>query len=339
MFILLHWVKYYTKELTKALSIMLIALLIILTIAIIKYKPAYEVKVSGEELGFIESKENFELEINNYLNDTTGNIFFREIKNTPEYTLKFVNRDKKFDEEKILFAVENNIETTYKTYAILVDNTIKTSVSSEEEAKTVVENMKKNVNESLLDVGIIEQYTSSFDVQSQEEADKILTDIKKTKIAEYNAEQYRIRKVAAIAAAKAKSIENVGNIANLAIARPINNGTISSRFGSRGSNRASSHTGLDLAAPLGTTVTPIATGTVTFAGYQGSYGYLVIVDHGNGVESYYAHCSQIFVGVGQNVAQSTAISAVGSTGNSTGPHLHLEIRLNGVPLNPENYLY
>lgn len=75
------------------------------------------------------------------------------------------------------------------------------------------------------------------------------------------------------------------------------------------------------------------------ASYQGSYGNLIIIDHGNGVQSYYAHCNSINVSSGATVTVDTVIGTVGSTGNSTGPHLHLEIRVNGAITNPQNYLY
>lgn len=135
-----------------------------------------------------------------------------------------------------------------------------------------------------------------------------------------------------------KTVVSVGTIAGVGLSRPVN-GSITSRYGSRSSIRSSAHTGLDIATSKGTPITPIAPGTVTYAGYKGSYGNLVIINHGNGIESYYAHCSQIYTAVGQEVDAKTMISTVGSTGNSTGPHLHLEIRQNGNPLNPENYLY
>jgi murein DD-endopeptidase MepM/ murein hydrolase activator NlpD len=115
-------------------------------------------------------------------------------------------------------------------------------------------------------------------------------------------------------------------------------GSISSRFGARGS-RAYTHTGLDLATSAGTGIRPAAAGTVVFAAYKGSYGNLIIVDHGNGVQTYYAHCSALYVSAGQSVDTGTTIGAVGSTGNSTGPHLHFEIRINGTPVNPEGYLF
>ncbi len=66
---------------------------------------------------------------------------------------------------------------------------------------------------------------------------------------------------------------------------------------------------------------------------------MVAISHGNGVQTYYAHCSKLYVSVGDKVSQGSSIAAVGSTGNSTGNHLHLEIRVNGVAYNPQNYLY
>ena len=103
--------------------------------------------------------------------------------------------------------------------------------------------------------------------------------------------------------------------------------------------RSSTHTGLDIAASTGTPIKVIADGTVTSAQYTGSYGYLVKVEHGNGVESWYAHTSKMYVKAGDEVKAGDVIAAVGSTGNSTGPHLHLEIRINGQHVNPQKYIY
>lgn len=116
-------------------------------------------------------------------------------------------------------------------------------------------------------------------------------------------------------------------------------GSITSRYGVNSSIRSSSHTGLDIAAKTGTPINVVAEGTVTFAKYNGSYGNLVKVDHGNGVETWYAHTSKMYVTVGEEVKAGDVIAAVGSTGNSTGPHLHFEIRINGEHVNPQKYLY
>lgn len=113
-------------------------------------------------------------------------------------------------------------------------------------------------------------------------------------------------------------------------------GKFSSKFGPRWGRQ---HAGIDIAAPTGTTVYASMSGKVTFSGWDdGGYGNLVIVDHGNGLQSYYAHNSKLLVKMGQNVSKGTQIANVGSTGNSTGPHSHFEIRKNGTPVNPYNYI-
>ncbi|MBQ2084448.1 MAG: peptidoglycan DD-metalloendopeptidase family protein, partial [Firmicutes bacterium] len=116
---------------------------------------------------------------------------------------------------------------------------------------------------------------------------------------------------------------------------PLASYTISSYFGMRWGTL---HTGVDLAAPMGSKIYASDGGTVTFAGWKGSYGYLVIISHGGLFETYYAHCSKILVSVGENVYQGQNIALVGSTGYSTGPHCHFEVRYNGTPNNPLNYL-
>ena len=116
-------------------------------------------------------------------------------------------------------------------------------------------------------------------------------------------------------------------------------GQITSRYGAASSIRKSAHTGLDIACATGTNIKVASSGTVTFAAYNGSYGNLVKVDHGNGVETWYGHCSKIYAKVGQTVEAGDIIAAVGSTGNSTGPHLHFEIRINGNTVNQHNYVY
>ena len=121
----------------------------------------------------------------------------------------------------------------------------------------------------------------------------------------------------------------------ISLIQPVS-GRISCRFGNQGSYY---HTGLDIAAPNGTAIRAAAAGTVTYAGYHYSYGNLLIVTHANGVQTYYAHCSRLYVSVGASVSQGQTIAAVGSTGNSTGNHLHLEVRVNGTAQNPQNYLY
>jgi len=98
------------------------------------------------------------------------------------------------------------------------------------------------------------------------------------------------------------------------------------------------HRGIDLGAPTGTPIRAIRAGTVIFAGWQGGYGQITLVDHGNGVVSAYAHQSRFAVGQGARVAQGQVIGYVGTTGNTTGAHLHLETRVGGTAVNPRQYL-
>ena len=110
---------------------------------------------------------------------------------------------------------------------------------------------------------------------------------------------------------------------------------VSSEYGSRW---GTTHTGIDLAAPAGTHIYSWRSGTVTFAGWSGGYGNFIIVDHGDGFVTRYAHCSKIAVTKGQTVSQGQVIGYVGTTGNSTGNHLHFEVKVNGNFVNPRNYL-
>lgn len=113
-------------------------------------------------------------------------------------------------------------------------------------------------------------------------------------------------------------------------------GTITSRYGSRWGRN---HNGIDYGGSVGDPIKAADGGTVTFAGWNsGGYGNLVIVNHGNGKETYYAHMSSVSVKVGQKVAQGTVVGKLGNTGRSTGPHLHFEIRINGKPVNPSGYV-
>ena len=110
---------------------------------------------------------------------------------------------------------------------------------------------------------------------------------------------------------------------------------ISSHYGAR---KGKQHTGVDFAANYGTQIYSWKSGTITFAGWSGGYGKFIEIDHQDGTVSRYAHCSSLAVSVGQQISTGQVIGYVGSTGNSTGNHLHFEIKVNGSFVNPLNYL-
>ncbi len=122
---------------------------------------------------------------------------------------------------------------------------------------------------------------------------------------------------------------------------PCPAGYISSPFGYRTqpiAGASTNHKGIDFAAATGTPIYAAAAGTVISAGYAGNAGNLLVINHGNGLLTYYMHCSKIYVSAGQKVSKGQNVAAVGTTGNSTGPHLHFQVMLNGTPVNPANYL-
>ncbi|MDY6822202.1 MAG: M23 family metallopeptidase [Thermodesulfobacteriota bacterium] len=123
--------------------------------------------------------------------------------------------------------------------------------------------------------------------------------------------------------------------------RPMNGGWVTSRFEYRKSpftGRREFHHGLDIAARIGTPIMASADGVVIYSGRKGSLGNAIIIDHGHGMVSRYGHMSKCLKKRGENVKREDIIGNVGNTGLSTGPHLHYEIRINGVPVNPEKYI-
>jgi murein DD-endopeptidase MepM/ murein hydrolase activator NlpD len=127
----------------------------------------------------------------------------------------------------------------------------------------------------------------------------------------------------------------LGNSVNF-LSIPLKGSYISSRFGMRNGRP---HEGTDFAAPMGTAIYASAAGQVINSGWSGGYGNMILIDHGNGLKTLYGHCSKVMVSTGQWVKQGELIGKVGNTGHSTGPHLHYEVLSNGVPKNPEHFLF
>lgn len=328
IYILNKKLKYYTKEILKYFNITIIAFGFIIAIILIKYKPSYKVSISGEEIGFIQNKNALEETIkNNLMVASDKNIDTIDMKENPEYELKLVDRTLKTDENQIISNVQDDLIITYKYYEIALNNEEIDSVNTIEEAEKLIEEMKEANSDKDLDLSVIEKYTQNeeeieakeFEIAKKEAQSKIEEQIQKQKEKE---EQDAMPKINGIKLAT----------------KPIS-GTITSRYGVSSNIRKSTHTGLDIAATTGTPIKVVSDGTVTSASYNGAYGNLVKVSHGNGVETWYAHTSKMYVTVGQTVKAGEVIAAVGSTGNSTGPHLHFEIRINGEHVNPQKYLY
>ena len=308
----------------------MVAFGLIIAIILIKYKPIYQVSISGEQLGYVQNKEAVEEVLKENAIVEGKNVDNVVLKTNPEYELKLVDRTLDTNEEELVSEIKEDVVVTYKYYEIAVANQTVETVNTKEEAEELVEQLKENELDNV-DLSIIEKYTEEageIEATSLEVAKSTIegkVEQKAEEVQKQKEEQERLEKMPSI------------NGIKLAV-QPVS-GVITSRYGVSSRIRKSTHTGLDIAASTGTPIKVIADGTVTCASYQGSYGKLVKIDHGNGLETWYGHTSKMYVSVGQKVTAGDVIAAVGSTGNSTGPHLHLEIRINGEHVNPQNYLY
>jgi murein DD-endopeptidase MepM/ murein hydrolase activator NlpD len=115
-------------------------------------------------------------------------------------------------------------------------------------------------------------------------------------------------------------------------------GWVTAEFGENMPGREQHHKGLDIAAPQGSPILSAASGQVTFSDWDTDLGKVVIVDHENGLRTLYGHCEQVVVQVGDRVSQGQVIAHLGNTGRSSAPHLHFEIRKDGIPIDPRGYL-
>ena len=331
-FILKKKLKFYTKEFLKFFNITIIAFGFIIAIILIKYKPMYKVSISGEEVGYVENKQALEETLKEEIIQNTNKTIEDVSLNTePEYELKLVSRAENTEEKNLLQELKEDVTVTYKYYEIAVQETVIEKVDTSEEAEELVNEIKEENDSEEINLSVVEKYTQNEEEVSTSDLEVAKENVQETvqttieEIEQQKEEEERLNALPSI------------NGIKLAVT-PIE-GKITSRYGVRSSIRKSTHTGLDISAVKGTDIKVVADGTVTAASYNGSYGNLVKVDHGNGVETWYAHTSKMYVKVGDAVKAGDVIAAVGSTGNSTGPHLHLEIRVNGEHVNPQDYLY
>lgn len=307
--------------------IAVIAVIIILAIMLIKYKVVYKVTISGEEVGYILNKNEFEKLIDKeIINPEEGNVAYVDIAKLPEYQLVLTDNSKETNEEEIFTKISENAVITYRLYEIAVDGNSAVYVNSIEEAEETVAKIKEEYTNKLDDINISvnEIYTKNINDTEQTVEVASAVETAEVEVLEVVKEQEKI---------KAATLDGV-----YFAVKPVT-GTITSRYGAVEDIRDHTHKGLDIAAPYGTDIVAAADGEVTYSGWMSGYGYLIIITHENNIQTYYGHCSKLYAKVGDEVKAGDKIAAVGSTGNSTGNHLHFEIRKNGVTLNPQKYLY
>ena len=331
-------VLIHTRRSIKLLVLMLVAIFVILGIVASFYKVSYSVNIGGESVGYTDNKSKLQSKINEYIEKGEAeHTAFVQVDSLPEYNICLLKRDVKASDDEIFDKIKAEGTTYYIYYAILDNQEEKMYVSTFTDAENIVNQLKEKNSTNIDNITITEKYETELkEMASVDDAvSKLYIEPKKVVVASKNTST-KVKASGSVNTATTISSNKVN--LGISLNRPVS-GIISSRFGVRSSIRSSAHTGLDIATSTGTPVVAAASGTVTFSGWKGSYGNLLVITHSNGIQTYYGHCNKLYVSAGQSVSAGQTVAAVGSTGNSTGPHLHFEIRSNGVALNPQNYLY
>lgn len=323
----------HVRSWVKVISLIFIASMLIIAGFTFIYKPTYSVTLNGEFIGYTKNKSSLQSKINDYIDNGDGeNIAFVQVDDLPEYSLCLLKKDIQTNDDEIFTKVKEIGTTYYRYYAILDEEEEKLYVATYEEAEKAVEGLKEKNSKNKEEVTILEKYSAEpKEVISSEEAISKLYEKVEVQTTTTKSSSGPVRYASSSNTSSKKVPISIGLI------KPIS-GTVTSRFGSRW---GSSHKGIDIGAAKGTKIKAAAGGTVVTSsyGYNGGYGNYVVISHGNGIETAYGHCSELYAKVGQKVSQGDVIAAVGNTGRSYGNHLHLEIRVNGVAQNPQNYLY
>ncbi len=316
-----------------------VATFIIAGVMTFVFRPIYSVTLDGELIGYCSSKSKMQTRIDEYIekgNGDNSNLAFVQVDSMPQYKMCLLKRNIETNDDEIFAKVTGEGTSYYKYFAVLEDSEEKAYVPDFATAEGIIEGLKEKNSDNIDNLTIKEKYETDLkDFVSKEDAIASLYKekpvvVKNVKVAKASSSS------GSFSTSRNMSQANIS--LGVSLIKPVN-GRISSRFGANSRVRSGSHTGLDIATSTGTPIKAAASGTVTFAGWKGSYGNLLVITHSNGIQTYYGHCSKLYVSSGQKISQGQTVAAVGSTGNSTGPHLHFEIRVNGVAYNPQRYVY
>ena len=333
---LLKKIYVYMRTTVKVLSLVVVGAVLIVAAIVLVYKPIYKVSINGEKIGYCEDKDALQNKINDFMEkgDGQANVAFVQIDDLPEYKICLLKKGITTNDEEIYNKIKETGVTYYRYYAIADDNEEKVYIDTFEKAEKVISTLKKKESRNSKDLTIVEKYESELPgLSTEEQAVSKLYEKKVVVVAKVpTTTRYSSRGSSKISTSRALNYTKVK--LGISLVKPVS-GVLTSRYGYRWGR---THTGIDIGAPYGTNIKAAAAGTVTFSGWKGALGNLVVISHGNGIQTYYGHCSKLLVSAGQTVSAGQAICKVGSTGHSTGNHLHFEIRINGSSINPQSYI-
>lgn len=327
--------KFVFNTIFKLILAMILGCTLMVSILFVSYSPAYEAKLDGESLGYIKSKASVQKRIDDFVqNGDKENVGYVILEEEPTYEFVLIKKEIPFKDDAVVAKVIDKCEVYYRVYGINVDDQEKFIVETIKEAQEIADKINKEQEDykKQAKVEISEKFVQKYDLLDDVEVavNDIVDVIEKEnskivkKTTTYSASTRKTVPQEVLLALKESNAE-------LNFKNPLECGIITSRYGIRS---LGNHKGLDIAAKIGTPINVAEAGVVTFAGWMNGYGYLVIVQHASGYETYYGHCNSFNSSVGDEVQKGDVIAFVGNTGRSTGPHVHFEVRINGATYDP-----
>ena len=295
------------------------------------YKPAVKTYINGRFIGYFSNEQQFDEVYNDLVAekqsiDSNVKVY---LDSEPAFETSYI-RDSLLAEQNIYTNLRAEIRTEYTIYHVAVDGENKMTFTTEDEANKYVESLKAEVEKLNTEVKI-EKVSELGETTSIERADAILKDI---------VDRNKPVEIPVVEQPKVSTPVTTtynGQISVVATGGgvwPTVNRRVNCAYG-----EYYGHSGIDLGGSTGTDIYAYKAGTVIFAGWDATgYGNCIKINHGDGTVTLYAHCSQLYVTAGQTVGEGQTIAAIGQTGWATGPHLHFEIRINGVAVNPYPYI-
>jgi len=313
---------------------LLVAMVITIYTYIITLPNAYEVYIGGKPAVFVKSKEDFAKINESLIQDI--NKRFPTVKLNNDITFKKVTVNSSLINNSNFIKNEILCRSNIKVSAVIMysDGKKTAVIANEKEMNSVIEILKKdyaqkgkikNLNSITLksDINYVKSDVNLVYLDNLNEAEAAITNKLRPAVSFENNESL-----------SASGISRGTGLGVMQMCMPTI-GRITSNYGMRWGKM---HYGVDIGASYGDKIIAAASGTIIYAGWEEGYGNLIEIQHVGGISSYYGHCSSINVKIGQIVKKGEKIGNIGSTGESTGPHVHFEVRNNGKPTNPLNFI-
>lgn len=321
--------RYSSKEMAQLNIILVIFIITAAITGLIWLKDTYQIGYGYYKdsvlVGVTQEEKFLEDTIHNYLEQLTEDGY--TIINNHfdiDYRTKIIKKEdiKNNNKEEMKKIIIDNIQVTIKIFQLVTkDDLLSYYFKTEEECNKFLDTLNQYIKQEDY---LIQEISGDISLISTEE--ELNSKIEKVKEQKKAISVKRQNQTVSVSRGGNTKRYNVPMESYILISSPY------------GMRNGSMHTGVDLAAAAGTKIYAWKSGIVTFAGWYGNYGYFIAIEHEDGTISRYAHCSKINVTVGDTIDKNQIIGYVGSTGRSTGPHLHFEILINGAFVNPLNYL-